>query len=155
MPAALDRDLRERVWAPFARALPKGTTRLVLAPDGELSLLPFEAFRLADDRYLVESYAVSYVSTGRDLIPLPVRADLAGAVVLADPDYDTLGLPPKPGSAIAVSRPDPNKPLANPLPESGFGQRIGPWLLSGGLLPRRAPPRLRGGGVGPRGAAAR
>ena len=35
--------LRTLLWEPLARALPPKTERLVIAPDGALALLPFEA----------------------------------------------------------------------------------------------------------------
>jgi tetratricopeptide (TPR) repeat protein/CHAT domain-containing protein len=93
--AAAERTLRERLWQPLAAALPPGTQRLVIAPDGELTLFPFEALRLEDGRYLVERYAVSYVSSGRDLLPLP---DLPGergpALLVHSPDYDARATPP-------------------------------------------------------------
>jgi CHAT domain-containing protein/tetratricopeptide (TPR) repeat protein len=91
--AANDVRLRERVWEPLAKALPHGTKNLIIAPDGELSLLPFEAVRLTDGRYLIEQYQVSYLSNGRDLMPLPKLPgeQPSAAVVLADPDYDALG----------------------------------------------------------------
>jgi tetratricopeptide (TPR) repeat protein len=55
-----DRELRERIWTPLAKALPEKTTRLFLAPDGELALVPFEALREADGKYLVERLHISY-----------------------------------------------------------------------------------------------
>jgi CHAT domain-containing protein len=83
--------LRRKVWEPLARALPEGTRRLFLAPDGELSRLPFEAIRETDGKYLVERLAISYLSSGRDLAPLPRPSERADtALVLADPDYDSL-----------------------------------------------------------------
>jgi CHAT domain-containing protein len=89
-----ERALRQLLWEPLARALPEKTTRLVIAPDGELALLPFEALRLDDGKYLIERYAVRYVSTGRDLMPLPrPKARSATALVLADPAYDSVGEP--------------------------------------------------------------
>jgi CHAT domain-containing protein/Flp pilus assembly protein TadD len=84
-----DRELRQRLWEPLSKALPEKTTRLFIAPDCELALLPFEAIREADGKYLVERLHVSYVTTGRDLMPRPQpeeKPDLA--LVLADPDYN-------------------------------------------------------------------
>ncbi|MCH9680488.1 MAG: CHAT domain-containing protein, partial [Deltaproteobacteria bacterium] len=47
---------------------------LIVAPDGLLNLVPFEAFG-HQGGYLVERYAVRYVTTGRDLLPPVVPAD--------------------------------------------------------------------------------
>lgn len=90
-----DRTLRERIWEPLAKALPEGTKRLLVSPDGELSLLPFEAIRLSDGQYLVEKYQISYLSNGRDLMPRPVPQEKPGRpVVVANPDYDVLAEEP-------------------------------------------------------------
>jgi CHAT domain-containing protein/tetratricopeptide (TPR) repeat protein len=100
-----ERNLRERVWEPLAQALPVGTRRLLLAPDGELALLPFEALLLDDGRYLVEHYQVSYLANGRDLLPRPRPSGHPGpALVLADPDYDALGEVASPPSGTLVTQ---------------------------------------------------
>jgi CHAT domain-containing protein/Tfp pilus assembly protein PilF len=105
--AAVENALRAKVWAPLAAALPEGTGRLLIAPDGQLALLPFEAVRLEDGRYLVERFQVSYLSTGRDLLPRPLPAEQAStAVVFADPDYDA------PAKAGAATVPTAENPLA-------------------------------------------
>jgi CHAT domain-containing protein len=68
--------------------------------------LPLEALRLADGSYLVERLAVSYLGSGRDLLPRPLprgKSDLA--LVLADPDYDQLPGPDKPGPGPAPAAP--------------------------------------------------
>jgi CHAT domain-containing protein/Flp pilus assembly protein TadD len=98
--AAAEKTLRTRLWDPLARVLPKETERLIVAPDGALALLPFEALRLADDSYLIERFQVRYVSSGRDLMPRPVPAGKGGmAVMVADPAYDA-GPPGKAGAAL-------------------------------------------------------
>jgi CHAT domain-containing protein/tetratricopeptide (TPR) repeat protein len=90
----LDEDLRRRVWEPLAQALPAEAQRLFVVPDGELALLPFEAIRLADGRYLIEHLRLSYLSNGRDLRPRTFpRETSRTAVILADPDYDAVGAP--------------------------------------------------------------
>jgi CHAT domain-containing protein/tetratricopeptide (TPR) repeat protein len=87
-----ERSLRERLWEPLARALPTEVRRLVVAPDSTLALVPFEAIRLPDSKYLVERYEVSYVGTGRELMPRPRPARPSRlALLLADPDYDLVG----------------------------------------------------------------
>jgi len=98
--------LRRLVWEPLARALPPRTKRLHLAPEGVLCLVPFEAIRLADGRYLVEEYEVSYLASGRELMPRPgPRERGKTALVLADPDYNAM--PEGSGSTGLVSTPGP------------------------------------------------
>ena len=84
----LARELDERVMRPVRRLL--GSTRqLLISPDGALNLLPFAA--LVDERgqYLVENYAISYLSSGRDLLRLQIaRESRTTAVVIGDPLYD-------------------------------------------------------------------
>jgi tetratricopeptide (TPR) repeat protein len=63
-----DKDLRGRVWEPLARALPDRTDRLFLIPEAGFALLPFEAIRLADGKYLVERMQLSYLASGRELL---------------------------------------------------------------------------------------
>jgi CHAT domain-containing protein len=100
---AADAELRRLVWEPVAGALPERTRRLFIAPDGELSLLPFEAIRLADGRYLVEQFRVSYLSSGRDLVPRPGALEEPGpAVVFGDPDYDAVQEGPVPARELSA-----------------------------------------------------
>jgi CHAT domain-containing protein len=69
-----------------------GAARLLISPDGELNLVPFEALVDEDGRYLIERYAMSYLTSGRDLL----RMQLAGAnrsqpVIFADPVFGEPG----------------------------------------------------------------
>lgn len=81
--------LRTLVFDPLLTAL-NGRTRLILAPDGELTRLPFETLPLGPNRYVIDAFALSYVSTGRDTVRF--GASSAGhpdvPLVVADPDYD-------------------------------------------------------------------
>jgi CHAT domain-containing protein/tetratricopeptide (TPR) repeat protein len=90
-----EQKLRELVWDPVARALPPKTSRLFVIPDGQLAVVPLEALRLGDGKYLVERYEVSYLATGRELAfaaPLGERNPPGeAALVLANPDYDAGG----------------------------------------------------------------
>src|SRR5262249_20552411 len=120
---AADRALRERVWEPLARALPgrpgAPVRPLLFAPHAALALVPFEAVRLADGRYLIEQYQIRYVSGGRDLMPRPRPRELPDrAVVLAAPAYDAGG-EPSPGLGPrppAAATPDPPALRFRPLP---------------------------------------
>jgi CHAT domain-containing protein/tetratricopeptide (TPR) repeat protein len=84
--------LRRAVWDPFAAALPLDVRRLLVAPEGELALLPFEAIRLGDGQYLVQRYPVQYLASGFDLLTDSVvapREKRGSAVLLADPAFDS------------------------------------------------------------------
>ncbi|OGF68074.1 MAG: hypothetical protein A2Y62_18345 [Candidatus Fischerbacteria bacterium RBG_13_37_8] len=64
-------------------------TQLFISPDGYLHLLPFEILMTEDERYLIETYQINYVSAGRDIIRFEDTTTAEGAVVLmGDPDYD-------------------------------------------------------------------
>ena len=69
------------------RASLGGATRLLVSPDGDLNLVPFEALVDEHGRYLIERYATSYLTSGRDLLRMQVpRADRAASpVIVADP----------------------------------------------------------------------
>jgi CHAT domain-containing protein len=65
-----------------------GNTRKVfLAPDGQLSLVPFAA--LHDGRsFLADTFDFTYLTSGRDILPPPGDIPTStSAVILADPDY--------------------------------------------------------------------
>ncbi len=81
--------LRQLVFDSIHHAL-KGSKRLFLAPDGDLSQLPFEALPLAGDRRLIDEFEISYLSTGRDLLRIgnPANLEPTPALVIADPDFD-------------------------------------------------------------------
>ncbi len=84
--------LRRAVFDPCVAALGE-CTRLFIAPDGELALVPFEALPVRESDHLIDDFSISYVSTGRDLIRLdaaPPNSDgSVSALIIADPDYDS------------------------------------------------------------------
>ncbi|WP_339675627.1 CHAT domain-containing tetratricopeptide repeat protein [uncultured Gimesia sp.] len=82
----LSSSLYRQLLQPFDAEL-SNLENLVIAPDGQLHFIPFAALNRANGHYLVEDLAISYVSSGRDLL----RENAApgrGTLVLADPDYD-------------------------------------------------------------------
>ncbi|MBD2202795.1 CHAT domain-containing protein [Calothrix sp. FACHB-1219] len=82
------RALYEHVMAPI-RPLLGDARHLLLSPDGQLNLIPFEALKDEQNQYLVQRYAFSYLTTGRDLLNLQTTAKAAAnPVVLADIDYE-------------------------------------------------------------------
>lgn len=73
--------------APVRRLL-GNRTEILLSPDGVLNLVPFAALVDERNRYLVERYRITYLSSGRDLLrksPPPERA--SKPLVFADPDF--------------------------------------------------------------------
>lgn len=87
------RMLRQAIFDPVKRAF-DGLQRLFIAPDGELSGVPFEALPLESGRFLIDDYIVSYVTVGRDILRFGVGHSEAGGapVVAADPAFDLGGV---------------------------------------------------------------
>jgi CHAT domain-containing protein len=84
------RALYETVLAPLASRL-EGVRFLLVAPDGVLNLIPFAALRDGEDRYLVERYTLTHLTSGRDLLRLgEAQASGNPPVVIAAPDYGAL-----------------------------------------------------------------
>src|SRR5262249_39823230 len=97
------RKLDELLMRPVRKLL-GDTTRLLLSPDSTLNLLPFDALIDEQNRYLVETYTISYLTSGRDLLRLQVpRQSKQAALILADPDFDSL-IVPQIATASAESR---------------------------------------------------
>jgi CHAT domain-containing protein/tetratricopeptide (TPR) repeat protein len=79
------RDLSRRVWKPIAPLLAEAghIRRLRIAPDAALNLVPFEA--LSDGRDLIDSYTISYVPAGRDLVSARPATSSSPPVVILSP----------------------------------------------------------------------
>jgi CHAT domain-containing protein/Tfp pilus assembly protein PilF len=105
----LARVVDEKVMQPVLALAQSGfgaPRRLLIAPDGQLNLVPFGALVDRQGSYLVERYSISYLISGRDLLRSPVRRpENQDTVIVADPDYDAsvdavaarsqvIGLPP-------------------------------------------------------------
>lgn len=96
----LARTLDARVMQPV-RARLGDATHLIISPDGALNLIPFEALVDEQQRYLVERYTITYLTSGRDLLRLQVpRSSRSEPLVVADPQF---GEPPASSPAHAVS----------------------------------------------------
>ena len=77
----------EQVMRPL-RAFVGGATRLLISPDGELNLVPFEALVDEHGRYLIQRYAMSYLTSGRDLLRMQLpRMSRGNPVIVADPFF--------------------------------------------------------------------
>jgi hypothetical protein len=98
------RALRAAVFDRLTAALGNGT-RLLIAPDGDLTRLPFEVLPTEDGRRLLDDYQISYLTCGRDVLRFGAEAtgQPGDSLVVADPDFDlearipTEPVPAKPG----------------------------------------------------------
>jgi CHAT domain-containing protein/tetratricopeptide (TPR) repeat protein len=83
-------ELHQTVFDPLAKAL-GGRTRLLLAPDGDLTRLPFEVLPAGTDgSRLIDTYQISYLPSGRNMLRFGAvsSGQPASALVAADPDFD-------------------------------------------------------------------
>ena len=96
------RDLDALVFAPVRR-LVAGSTRLLVAPDGQLCLVPFDALADERGRFATETYEISYLTSGRDLLRLAARGQSREApVVLANPDFGGVDAGAGPGRGLEL-----------------------------------------------------
>lgn len=82
-------NLRKRIFDPLVKAF-GDCKKLFLSPDGDLSRLPFEVLPADKHGYLIETYMISYLSVGRDLLRFQHEGTghKTAALVVADPDFD-------------------------------------------------------------------
>lgn len=81
------RALYDMIGAPML-ALTQGADHLLIAPDHELNLLPFEALVDPDGRFLADKTLITYLTSGRDLLRPDAPEPGEGLVVVANPDFD-------------------------------------------------------------------
>ncbi len=75
----------EKVMRPVRR-LTGDAVHLLLSPDGDLNLIPFEALVDENGSYLVERYSISYLTSGRDLLRMRLeRKSKSQPLIIADP----------------------------------------------------------------------
>ena len=101
--AAVQRPAQALYALAFKPLLPVlGSTRhLVLAPDGQLSLIPFAA--LHDGKsFLIDSFDFTYLTSGKEVLPRIEGPPASGSVVvLADPDFSSPAAPVAATVAVA------------------------------------------------------
>jgi len=81
------RELDQKLMQPI-RPLLGNARQLLISPDSDLNLIPFAALVDQQNRFLLETYDITYLSSGRDLVRQP-RTDinLTNPVLFSDPDY--------------------------------------------------------------------
>ena len=79
------RALEEKLMKPL-RALTIDAKRLLISPDGALNLIPFEALRDENGKYLIENYEISYLTSGRDLLRMQTQRESKNkSLIIANP----------------------------------------------------------------------
>jgi CHAT domain-containing protein/tetratricopeptide (TPR) repeat protein len=103
-------ELRAALFDRLAPAL-GNRARLMIAPDGDLTRLPFEVLPTEDGRRLIDGYQISYLSCGRDVLRLGEAhvGQPSAPLVVADPDFDLLSAtipsaPPRPDDRVEALR---------------------------------------------------
>jgi CHAT domain-containing protein/Tfp pilus assembly protein PilF len=117
----LGRAVDELVMRPVRASLPEGpceVCHLLIAPDGSLNLIPFAALVDEENRYLIERYTISYLTSGRDLLRLQKTQRSKGApLVLADPLFSRIRSRNSPPSGDqGETQSDPGGIFFRPLP---------------------------------------
>jgi CHAT domain-containing protein/tetratricopeptide (TPR) repeat protein len=102
--------LRAAIFDPLLPAF-GNRKRLLLAPDGDLTRLPFEVLPTCDGRRLIDDYQISYLSTGRDVLRFGAAPSgrPAEPLVAADPDFNLSGVETQPHSIGAALRGRPSR----------------------------------------------
>jgi CHAT domain-containing protein len=84
----LARALDRKLMQPLRSILSRDTHRLLIAPDGQLNLIPFAALVDEQNRYLIERYSISYLTSGRDLLRLQTSEPSRNRPLLvANPEF--------------------------------------------------------------------
>jgi CHAT domain-containing protein/Tfp pilus assembly protein PilF len=92
----LARTVDEKIMQPV-RALLGDAKKLLISPDGDLNLIPFEALVDEKGKYLIENYSISYLTSGRDLLRMKtVRPDKSDFAIIANPAFSANQEPVKP-----------------------------------------------------------
>jgi tetratricopeptide (TPR) repeat protein len=149
--------LRAVVFDPLLPLLAE-RTRLLLATDGELSLIPFEALSLPCGRPLIDGYQLSYLGSGRDALRFGTAAGRqpGAPLVVADPAFNlTAAAAPAGPAAEEASRQSrdldretrfgPLKHTREEAEKIGAMLRVTPWLRADALegrLKRVCSPRV-------------
>ncbi|WGS71378.1 tetratricopeptide repeat protein [Pseudanabaena galeata] len=81
------RELDQKLMQPI-RPLLGNARHLLISPDSDLNLIPFAALVDQQNRFLLETYDITYLSSGRDLLRSNRKGiNLTNPVLFSDPDY--------------------------------------------------------------------
>jgi len=81
--------LYDTLFAPLHDALGE-SSRLIIAPDSQISTIPFEVIPAPEGGYLIDKYNIHYVGVGRDVLrfatTIPGKPEKP--MIMASPDFD-------------------------------------------------------------------
>jgi CHAT domain-containing protein/tetratricopeptide (TPR) repeat protein len=84
----LSRALELKLVGPI-RSLIQNKTHLIISPESELNLIPFEALYDQKKQPLIANHLITYVTSGRDLARMAIkRESKAGPAIVADPMFE-------------------------------------------------------------------
>jgi CHAT domain-containing protein len=99
--------LTHLIWEPLAKALPKETKTLYLALDGDLARMPWAALPVANNRVLLEDFAIAQVPHGTfllDQLNFAKKPESVDSLLsLGGVDYGMGLWPALPGTAVEAS----------------------------------------------------
>jgi len=82
------RGLDQLIMQPI-RPLLKNKKHILLSPDSQLNLIPFATLVDRQNRFLIETYNITYLTSGRELLKMQLPApQLQPPVILGNPDFE-------------------------------------------------------------------
>lgn len=85
--------LAEKILPPALRAAISGKSRLIVAPDGAMALLPFRLLPVEEGHeFFLETRTISYIPSGRDLVHATGKKPTSisnGLLAIGAPTFDT------------------------------------------------------------------
>lgn len=120
----LARSVDEKVMQPVRELIGGRQTHLLISPDGELNVVPFEAMADEKGRYLIENWSFTYLTSGRDLLPQArERTDKQVPLIVANPSFGETSALAAQKSAADTTR--SSVTAASNLDETYFAPLIG------------------------------
>jgi len=80
--------LYEKIWQPLITLFNEKTS-IYLVPDGTLNILPFDALVDDDEEYILQTYDLKILSSGRELLLTGAKSDDGTFLIIAGPDYNS------------------------------------------------------------------
>jgi CHAT domain-containing protein len=126
------RELDDRLWKPLSKGIPAGARKVLLSPDGALSFVPWAALLNEAETFLAESWQLTQVGSGRDLLRTAPGSSEQTLLALADGKED-LPFARQEVESLALKAEQkgwrPTVLLGDQASEAALFQRSGPRIL--------------------------